>query len=221
MDETNEFIHESVDGIKTLRRNAKHRQTNIIKRITALCHEKGSRTALRVHHQHLVSSQEELTRLSEALASKAPEEKADEYQREIDERVTACFKVVEDNIQSREGDASSICSTRSQASDVGSYASVISVRSGFELQRATTRREMAELELQAIVRRSTERLERLRLEEIQARKVHEENELRNDSEMIVNPNGEEIRSHFDITTVDPATSPYAHAPATVMREQQN
>ena len=133
-----------------------------------LCHDRGSRRAVEELHKELVLSQEELTQLNAVLETKLPEEDVGRYQRELDERATACFKRIDEYAQLRAGQDPSIIIGRSRAgSDYTRASSRSWARSRRNLLEATKRRELAGLQL----------AQEKRAEQLHARTIAFENEL--------------------------------------------
>jgi len=176
-DEGTNLMELSAEVIKNQRTNGKRRQARLISKIITLCDDKGSRRAVEELRKELVLSQE-LTQLNAVLETKLPEKDVGRYQRELDERVTACFKRMDEYAQLRAGQDPSIITGRSRAgSDYTQAFSRSSARSRRNLLEATKRRELVELQL-AQEKRAEQlhvrtialenELERLRLQERQA-----------------------------------------------------
>ena len=167
-DEGTDLMELSAEVIKFQRTNGKRRQARLIAKIITLCDDKGSRRAVEELHKELVLSQEELTQLNAVLETKLPEEDVGRYQRELNERVTACFKRIDEYAQLRAGQDPSIITGRSRAgSDYTRASSRSSARSSGNLLEATKRREFAELQL----------AQEKRAEQLHARTIALENEL--------------------------------------------
>ena len=167
----------SAEDIKSQWTNGKRRLARLISKIITLCDDKGSRRAVEELRKELVISQEELTQLNAVLETKLPEENVGRYQRELDERVTASFKQIDEYTRFRPGQDPSIITGRSRAgSDYTRASSRSSASSRRNLLEATERRELAELQLAQEKRaeqhtRTTaleNELERLQLQERQA-----------------------------------------------------
>ena len=166
-DEGTNLMELSAEVIKNQRTNGKRRQARLISKIITLCDDKGSRRAVEELRKELVLSQEELTQLNAVLETKLPEEDVGKYQRELDERVTACFKRIDEYAQLRAGQEPSIITGRSRAgSDYTRASSRPSARSR-NLLEATKRRELPELQL----------AQEKRAEQLHARTIALENEL--------------------------------------------
>ena len=135
-------------AIEAIRTNAKRQQANLIRHIETHCNEKGSRTAVYVHRQHLVQSQE-LTRMNVALAAKMPEENVADYQRELDDRVAACFLFIDRYLQSRIGDTLIHVSARSSRQSDRPWASQTPSQAE-RVRLARNRREVADTHLRPL-----------------------------------------------------------------------
>ena len=158
----------SAEVIKNQRTNGKRRKARLISKIITICDDKGSRRAVEELRKELLLLQEELTQLNAFLETKLPEEDVGKYQRELDERVTACFKRIDEYAQLRAGQEPSIITGRSRAgSDYTRASSRPSARSRGNLLEATKRRELAELQL----------AQEKRAEQLHARTIAFENEL--------------------------------------------
>ena len=167
-DEGTDLAELSVEVIKNQRTNEKRKQARLISKIITLCDDKGSRRAVEELRKELVLSQEELTQLNAVLETKLPEEDVGRYHRELDERVKACLKRIDEYAQLRAGQDPSIITGRSRAgSDYTRASSRSSVRSRRNLLEATKRRELAELQL----------AQEKRAEQLHARTIALENEL--------------------------------------------
>ena len=176
-DEGTDLMKLSAEDIKSQWTNGKRRLARLISKIITLCDDKGSRRAVEELRKELVISQEELTQLNAVLETKLPEENVGRYQRELHERVTACFKRIDEYTRFRPGQDPSIITGRSRAgSDYTRASSRSSASSRRNLLEATKRRELAELQLAQEKRaeqhtRTTaleNELERLQLQERQA-----------------------------------------------------
>ena len=163
-DQENVFMALTAKAIEAIRTNAKRQQANLIRHIETHCNEKGSRTAVYVHRQHLVQSQE-LTRMNVALAAKMPEENVADYQRELDDRVAACFLFIDRYLQSRIGDTLIHVSARSSRQSDRPWASQTPSQAE-RVRLARNRREVVELELEALI--AVEALETRRLQDQEA-----------------------------------------------------
>ena len=181
--------------------------------------------------------------MNAALASKSPAEDVEHYQRELDDRVATCFQLMEDYLQSREGDTASVVTGRSRSSDVRSQLSRASDQSRSQLREVTKRRELAELELEQqrefaereqqqrreqqrmMQLEQQQRLERLRLEEVQAARDYQEDPADWTSQVSnavdesrveeEHPPAEELARQSDVVTIDPSLSPEIHDPSYV------
>ena len=98
-DEGTDLMELSVEVIKNQRTNEERKQARVISKIITLCDDKSSRRAVEELRKELVLSQEELTQQNAVLETKLPEEDVGRYQRELDERVTACFKRIDEYAQ--------------------------------------------------------------------------------------------------------------------------
>ena len=129
-DEGTDLMELSVEVIKNQRTNGKRQQARLISKIITLYDDKGSRRAVEELLKELVLSQEELTQLSAVLETKLPEDYVGRYQRELQERFTACFKRIDEYAQLRAGQDLSIITMRSRAgSDYTRTSSRSSARS--------------------------------------------------------------------------------------------
>ena len=102
----------SVEVIKNQPTNEERKQARLISKIITLCDDKSSRRAVEELRKELVLSQEELTQQNAVLETKLPEEDVGRYQRELDERVTACFKRIDDFARLKAGQDLSIITPR-------------------------------------------------------------------------------------------------------------
>ena len=105
----------SAEDIKSQRTNGECGQDRLISKNNTLCDDKSSRREVEKLRKDLVIPQEELAQLNATLETKLPEENVGGYQRELDERVAACFKRIDEYTQSRAGQDPSINTGRSRA----------------------------------------------------------------------------------------------------------
>ena len=121
---------------------------------------------MNVHRHHLVPSQE-LSRLNTAFRVKILDENFAEYQRELDDRVAACFLFIDRYLQSRIDDAPSHVSARSSRQSDQFRASQTPSQAG-RVRLARNRWEVAELQLEALVAVQVLETRRLQDQEVDA-----------------------------------------------------